>query len=116
MRHLLLIYSNEKEWNSLDEASRRANVADHTAFTDEARAAGVLVHGDALGAASTTRTLRRTAEEAVLTDGPFMESKEWLGGFYLLETDADEALAWARKVPLLPGEAVEVRPAGLPHA
>lgn len=102
-------------WNALDEAARRANVADHTAFTEEARAAGVLVLGKALGAASATRTLRHADEGSVLTDRPFVETKEWLGGMYLLEADADEALAWARKLPLLPGEAVEIHPAGLPH-
>jgi hypothetical protein len=82
-----------------------------SAFDQEAVDAGVLIACEPLEESSTSRTLRVGREtDPVLTDGPFAESKEQIGGFCLLEcADAEEALAWARKVPLREG-AIEIRP------
>jgi hypothetical protein len=82
-----------------------------TAFEDEATAKGALIACEPLEPGSATRTLRlREGGESLVTDGPFVETKEELGGFCLLEcADGDEALEWAQKVPLRAG-AIEIRP------
>jgi hypothetical protein len=77
----------------------------------ELTAAGVYLAGEGLQPSATARTVRIGEDESrTVTDGPFAETKEQLGGFYLLDCEsADEALEWARKVPLSPGGSVEVR-------
>lgn len=82
------------------------------AFNNEAAAAGVLRGGSGLQH-STTATTLRGGGEVVLTDGPFVETKEQLAGYYAIEcADLDEAIAWAKKVPAVQwGAAIEVRPA-----
>ena len=82
------------------------------AFTNETKDAGVFIAGEGLQPSDTATTVKIDTQggEPMVTDGPFAETKEQLGGFYLLEcADLDEALAWARKIPM-PGGVVEVRP------
>jgi hypothetical protein len=80
-------------------------------FMEEISSAGVLLHTDALGPSSSARTLRYGKEgRAVVTDGPFAESKEQMAGYMVIECgDLDEAMDWVRRMPV-PGGAVEVRP------
>jgi hypothetical protein len=105
MRYLILLYGDPAAEAALTPDERRAIVEAHVAFGDWLRRRGALVESDAVE--PTARTLRGE----LVTDGPFAETKEQLGGFYLLEcSDLDEALEWARQVPPSPGLAVEVRP------
>jgi hypothetical protein len=106
MQYLLTIWMEETDFEPTPEA-----MAPWKAFNDEAAAAGVLRGGSGLQP-STTATTVRGGGEVVLTDGPFVETKEQLGGYYVVDcADLDEAIAWAKKVPaVLWGAAIEVRP------
>jgi hypothetical protein len=110
MKYLLTFVVEEGAMDSSPEEMREA-LERWSAFDQETVDAGVLIACEPLEESSASRTLRIAREsDPVLTDGPFAESKEQLGGFCLLEcADADEALAWARKVPLRAG-AIEIRP------
>ena len=110
MKYLLTFVVEEGAMDSSPEEMREA-LERWSAFDEEAAAAGALIACEPLEESSASRTLRvPRAGEPELTDGPFAESKEQLGGFCLLEcADADEALAWARKVPLREGS-IEIRP------
>jgi hypothetical protein len=109
MKYLLTFVVEERTVEGAPE-ERQAALERWSAFDQEAAEAGVLIACEPLESSATT-TLRVPRDgEAILSDGPFAESKEQLGGFCLLEcADADEALAWARKVPLGEG-AIEIRP------
>jgi hypothetical protein len=81
------------------------------AYTQSLSDAGVLVAGDALEGIDTATTVRERSGETVLTDGPFAETKEILGGYYLIDVpDLDAALKWAAQVPNAPYGSIEVRP------
>jgi hypothetical protein len=110
MKYLLTFVVAEGAMDGSPEEMREA-LERWTAFDEEAAAAGALIACEPLEESATSRTLRVSREsEPELTDGPFAESKEQLGGFCLLEcADADEALAWAHKVPLREGS-IEIRP------
>ena len=111
MKYLALIYAEEGGWESLSEADRTAMYAQYTAFADEARAAGVLLGGDELDATRTATTVRVRAGQTQVVDGPYAETKEALGGYFVLECESmDEALDWAAKIPGALHGAVEVRP------
>jgi len=86
-------------------------MADYGKFTQEAVAAGVFKAGDALMPVSDASSVRVRGGKAAVTDGPFAETKETLGGYYLLEcADLDEALKWAAKIPTAKIGTIEVRP------
>ena len=111
MRYLILLYGDEAAERALSPEERRAIVEEHVALSGRLREAGTLVAGAPLQAPATSRVVRRRNGQPIVTDGPFAETKEQLGGFYLLECpDVDEALAWARQVPASPGLVVEVPP------
>ncbi len=106
MRYMLLLYLDEK----LNDMSPEA-MAKWEAFTQEVTDAGVYEDGRALQPVSTATAVRIRDGETVTTDGPFAETKEQLGGFYLLNCkDLDEAIVYAAKIPLAPMGSVEVRP------
>jgi hypothetical protein len=111
MRYLLLLYGDETAEAALAPDERRAIVEAHMAFSGRLAAAGALVERAPVGRSDEARVFRAGSNGPLVTDGPFAETKEQLGGFYLLEcADADAALEWARQVPRSPGLAVEVRP------
>ena len=111
MQYMLLIYDNEKMWPSMDEKERNALMGEYYAFTEEVKKAGKLVAGDALQATSTATTVRVRNGKSLTTDGPFAETKEQLGGYYLVEAkDLDEAMALAAKIPSARFGSIEVRP------
>jgi hypothetical protein len=111
MRYLMLLYGNEQAERSMTGEERRAIVEQHIDFARRLREADALVASEALAAASDAKVMRRDGERPVVTDGPFAETKEQLGGFYLLECDGiDEALKWAEQVPKSPGLVAEIRP------
>jgi hypothetical protein len=111
MRYLLSLYGDEQAERSLTAEERRAIVDQHIELGRRLREAGALVASEALTDSSEAKVLRRDGEQSLVTDGPFAETKEQLGGFYLLEcADIDEALAWAEQVPRSPGLVAEIRP------
>jgi hypothetical protein len=111
MRYLILLYGDEQAEESTTAEERRAIVDEHIALGRRLREAGAHVAGEALAGSSEARVLRREAGTPLVTDGPYAETKEQLGGFYLLEcADIEEALAWAEQIPQSPGLVVEIRP------
>jgi hypothetical protein len=110
MRFLLVIYGDERRLAERDEEDTKAAVDAYWALDNEATAAGVFVESAGLYPTEAARTVRIRDGEQSITDGPFAETKEQLGGFYLLECGSiDEALEWAAKVPAARTGSVEVR-------
>ena len=111
MRYMFSLFGEEGGWQDTSPEDMKAEMDRWEAFGREAVEAGVMVGGDALQESETATTLRiQQQAEPIVSDGPFAETKEQLGGYYVLDCkDLDEALAWARKLPLSSG-AIEVRP------
>ena len=110
MKFLLLLYDDSDASNALPPADRRAMVDEHIAYERTLRDRGAYVYGDPLDAPETARTIRLDGGEPTVTDGPFLETKEALGGFYVLEAASlDDALALAVDVPRSPGLVAELR-------
>ena len=111
MRYMLSLFTEEGGGENMTPEEGKAIMDRWSAYGQEAVDAGAFVAGDGLQPSSTATTVRiEEGSEPTLTDGPFAETKEQLGGFYLLECkDLDEALAWAKKIPFQKGS-VEVRP------
>ena len=111
MRYLLTIYADESRYATMTPEDSAKLMADYGAFGEEAQKAGVLLGGEGLQPTATATTVRVRDVEAMFTDGPFAETREQLGGYYLLEcSDLDEAARWAAKIPDARSGAVEVRP------
>ena len=111
MRYMLAIIGEEGGWEDVTPEQMKEVMGGWAAFDDKLLADGVWVAGDGLQPSGTATTVKIGEGEATVTDGPFAETKEQLGGFYLLEcANVDEALAWAEQVPESPGLVVEVRP------
>ncbi len=107
MKYALLIYSNGGEWDNLSEDERNAVYAEYMAVS---KTAGI-VGGEELQGAETATTVRVQNGETLTTDGPFAETKETLGGFFLFEADdLDAAIEIAARIPGARTGAVEVRP------
>lgn len=112
-KFLLLIYGDEQRWNSMSAEEMRAHDAAHVAFS--AAAGKRVINGEELHSPSRARTVRRRhpARPAVATDGPFLETKEILGGYYLVEAEnLDEVEALAALLPEVQADhsGVEIRP------
>jgi hypothetical protein len=111
MRYLLLISRDDKTPPPPSPDNGMAIVQQHVRVADELRAAGKMVVAERLKPDSEGTRVRTKAGHVQVTDGPFAETKEALGGFYLIDCDTkDEALAWAKKLPLPEGGFIEVRP------
>ena len=111
MRYMLLIYGDESGWGNLSEEQAQAEMQKWYAYTEEMRAAGVSEHGEALQPTATATTVRSKNGEPIVTDGPFAETKEQLGGYYMLNVaDLDEAIKWAAKCPGASAGKIELRP------
>jgi hypothetical protein len=111
MRYLCLIYENEKQWESLPPAESEAIMGEYFAFTEGIRSNGKLVAGEALQPTQTATTVRVRNGKISTTDGPFVETKEQLGGFYLIDAkDLNDAIQVAAKIPSARFGSVEVRP------
>jgi hypothetical protein len=111
VQYLLLIYDDEKGDQSATEADINAMTDAYYDYTDEVEKAGVSRAGEALQPSASATTVRMRNGERLLTDGPFAETKEQLGGFYLIECDTlDEAIDWAAKIPSATTGSIEVRP------
>jgi hypothetical protein len=110
MRYAVLIYQDERTWSEATAAERDAMHAAHTAFDEAVRARAQMLGGDALVGVAGATTLRRDAEgRPVVTDGPFAETAEQLGGFYLLEAgDLDTVVDLCTLLPQR--YSLEIRP------
>ena len=118
MRYMLLIYSKEQPGTTPDLSER--NYKGHLAVMEEAARKGIFVAAEPLAPTSTATTVRVEGGRALITDGPFAETKEQLAGYYILDCpNLDEALEWAARIPTAckGGEGcVEVRPLpGIPQ-
>lgn len=111
MQYLLLIYTDEKAEINSTAADRDAMLQDYIAFAREARAAGVYIGGDELHPTSTALTVRVRDGQALTVHGPFAETHEQLGGYFVLNCNSpEEAAQWAAKIPGARHGAIEVRP------
>jgi hypothetical protein len=111
MRYLCLIYDDEKKVAALPESESNAFMGEYFAFTDGIKASGHYLAGEALQAVETATTVRVRNGKVGTTDGPFAETKEQLGGFYMIEArDLNDAIQVAAKIPSAKLGSVEVRP------
>ena len=111
MQYALLIYENERTYE--DEATYKRILEAHGQFSGELAAAGKIRGGSELKSTASATTVRQRNGQRTVHDGPWAETAEQLGGFYLIEADdLDEALAWAKKLPMAGDGSVEVRPLG----
>lgn len=112
MQYLLLIYDNENKMaDRMSGPEREAFMADYFAYTKALKDAGAFIAGDALQGIATATSVRMRAGERMVTDGPFAETKEQLGGYYLIEAEhLDDAIDWGSKIPSARFGTIEVRP------
>jgi hypothetical protein len=111
VQYAALIYADESGWDVLSDDERQQAYARYAELTRDAASAGVLVGGNELGSTRDATTVRVRDDELLVTDGPYAEVKEALGGFYVFECESfDEALDWAARIPAAEHGAVEVRP------
>lgn len=116
MKYMLLIYDDPKTWGSLGEAGQQEMLAGYRKVSEELKASGQYVAGSQLQPTSAATSLKVRNGKRMLTDGPFAETREQLGGYYMIEAkDLDEALAIAERLPSARTGTIEVRPlAGAP--
>jgi hypothetical protein len=111
MRYALLIHAEETRYAEMSPQETAQLRADHAAFAGELERAGAYVASQRLRPTTAATTIRVRNGETLMMDGPFAETKEQLGGFYLIQAnDLDEALAWAAKMPSAKYGSIEVRP------
>ena len=111
MKYALLIYGDESGWETMTDDERQMLYKEYDGFAHEAQQRGLMVGGEELTSVSSATTVRVRDGETMVTDGPFAETKEQLGGFFLLECqDADEAIEMAAKIPGARSGSIEVRP------
>ena len=111
MRYLLLIYDNEQRDGGNPENVDPEEIKGYIDFDNRTKAAGQFLAGEALQPTSTATSVRVRDGERIVTDGPFAETKEQLGGFYMVEAkDLDEAIDLAAQIPAAKMGSVEVRP------
>ena len=111
MKYVLLIYGNEQAVAQASPETLPAISNAYEAYTAAIRKAGALVVGEALQPTAMATTIRGSGGTARVLDGPFAETKEQLGGLYMIDVaDLDAAIQWARSCPAVDGGAVEIRP------
>lgn len=111
MKYMLMIYGNEAEHSNWSKEQLDAEMQAYYAFQGEVQQRGIKVAGEALHPTSAATTVRVRGGKTLTTDGPFAETKEQLGGFYLIDVkDLDEAIAVAAKIPTASDGCIEVRP------
>ncbi|MEA2572677.1 MAG: hypothetical protein QOI24_4678 [Acidobacteriota bacterium] len=111
MKYLLLIHDEEKTWEKMSEADQKAIYAEYGQFSEQIKASGNMITGAQLQPTSTATSVRIRDGKRLVTDGPFAETREQLGGYYLIEAgDLDEAIGIAARIPSAKMGTIEVRP------
>lgn len=111
MKYLCLIYHDEQEWAELPKAEVDGVMAEYFQFTEEVRESGHWIAGEALHPTTAATTVRVRGRKTDTTDGPFAETREQLGGFYMIEArDLNDAIQVSARIPAARWGAVEVRP------
>ena len=111
MQYIVLIYGSEKGWSSMSKAGVEQMYAEYRKYSEDLGKAGVIRGGSELKPTSTATTVRVRGGKRQVTDGPFAETKEQLGGFYLIDVpNLEAALDWAARCPSAHDGSIEVRP------
>jgi hypothetical protein len=111
MQYLLMLYVQESGWTKLSPAEQEQGMADYIAYTDAMAKAGVLRQNGQLHSSQAATTIRLVDGKPRVLDGPYADSKEQVGGFYIIDVpDLDAALSWAARCPAVGHGIVEVRP------
>ena len=111
MQYMLLIYDNENLWAEMPDGQKQSIMQDYFKFTDDIVQSGHFKAGDPLEPTHTATSVRMRDGKTLTTDGPFAETKEQLGGYYLVEAeDLDEAISIAARIPSAAVGTIEVRP------
>jgi hypothetical protein len=111
MQYMLMLYVNENGWSSLTPAQQEQGVAAYTAYTEALTQAGVFKGSGRLQPSSSATTVRIADGHSQVLDGPYVDSKEQLGGYFMIDVpDLDAALSWAARCPAADHGVVEVRP------
>ena len=115
MEYLILIYGDERAYGTITEAHLKAMYQEYGSYTQDLIKAGVMRGGNELKPVATATTVRLRGGKVLNTDGPFAETKEQLGGYYLIDVpNRDDAVKWAAKCPGAKAGSIEVRPIN-PH-
>lgn len=110
MQYLLALFTDESGWTKMTPEQQQQGAAAYMAYTEALKSAGVLLNSNRLRPGSTATTLRTAKDRIQVLDGPFIESKEQLAGYYLIDVpDLDAALSWAKRCPATSHGIVEVR-------
>lgn len=110
MQYLLSIYVDESGWDRIPPEQQKQGMAAYMAYTEALKSAGVLVNSNRLRPSSTATTVRMADGKPQVLDGPYAESKEQLGGYYLIDVpNLDDALSWAARCPASHHGIIEVR-------
>ncbi|HEX4825870.1 MAG TPA: YciI family protein [Candidatus Polarisedimenticolaceae bacterium] len=111
MKYLLLIYGNEGDWATMSEEEQGKSYQEYMEYTQDIYKKGQYIAGEALQPIATATTVRVKNGKTLTTDGPFAETREQLGGFYMVEAkDLDEAISLAARIPSARHGSIEVRP------
>jgi len=117
MQYMLLIYSEPGSWEGLSDEERNALYQEYYGLSNDLREQGKMVSANELQPTATATTVTVRDGDTVVTDGPFAETKEALGGYYLIEAETlDEAIEWAARIPSARHGKVEVRPVVMERA
>ena len=111
MKYALLIYAAEKDWAEKSKEEQGKTYNDYWAYTTELRKSGKMLSCEPLDPTSTATTIRVRDGKTIPTDGPFADTKEQLGGIYVVDVkDLNEAITWASKIPDARNGSIEIRP------
>jgi hypothetical protein len=111
MQYMLLIYGDETIWANMPEAEVKRTMQAYVEYSKALAASGILRGGSELASVSAATTVRVRNAKTLTADGPFMETKEQLGGYYLIEAaNLDEAIKWAAEIPSAAFGSIEIRP------
>jgi hypothetical protein len=113
MKYILLLYGNEKVWESATKEQAEQMYQQFAAYGQALKNAGVMVGGAELKPVSMATSVKFANGKTRTVDGPFAETKETLGGYYLIQVDnLEQAIEWAEKVPTMVNGTIEIRPLG----
>ena len=111
MQYLLMLYAEEAQWNKMTKEQQEQGAAAYGAFSEALKKAGALAGSNRLQPSQSATTVRVANGKSQVLDGPFVDSKEQVGGYYLIDVpDLDSALSWAARCPGASHGVIEVRP------